>query len=85
MDESLLKELAPGVIRTAVTALVGALVVWGARVGLGLDAGAITVLVTPLVTAAYWGLGRWVEQHVSPMLGSVLLSLGFTRKVPTYR
>lgn len=72
------------VLRTVVPLIVGALLAQAARLGLDLPEGAVTELVTVLVTAAYYALGRLVEEHVDPRVGRVLLSLGLARGRPVY-
>ena len=72
------------VIRTVVPMVVGVIVGQAARIGLGLDEGAVTSIVTALIGAAYYGLARLVEEQW-PAAGRVLLALGLTGKAPEYR
>lgn len=72
------------ILRTVVPVIVGVLLGWAAKVGLDLPSGAVTDIVTVVLTAAYYALGRWVEQ-TWPNLGRFLLSLSLTRSVrPRY-
>lgn len=71
------------VVRTVVPLIVGALLGYAARVGLDLPEGAVTEIVTVVVTTAYYALARLVERYV-PSVGGVLLSAGLTRKAPEY-
>jgi len=64
--------------------IVGVLLVQAARIGLDLPEGALNEIVTVVVTAAYYGLARLVEERVSPVVGRLMLSAGLTRKRPTY-
>lgn len=73
----------PSIIRTVVPLVVGLLLGWAAKVGLDLPEGAVTEIVTALITAAYYALARLVEQ-AWPGLGRVLLSLGLVRGAPVY-
>jgi hypothetical protein len=71
------------VIRTVVPVIVGVLLGQAARIGLDLPAGAVTEVVTVVVTGAYYAVARLVEQRW-PALGRVLLSAGLSRRVPVY-
>jgi len=72
------------VIRTVVPILVGVIVGQAARLGIGLDEAAVYAVVTPVVTAVYAAVARWVEVRY-PRLGRVLLSAGLARTAPEYR
>lgn len=71
------------ILRTVVPVIVGVLLGWAAKVGLDLSGGAVTEIVTVVLTAAYYALARWIEQ-TWPNLGQFLLSLGLARKQPVY-
>lgn len=71
------------VIRTVVPLVVGVLLGQAARIGLDLPAGAVTEVVTVVVTGAYYAVARLVEQRW-PALGRVLLSAGLARRTPVY-
>ncbi|WP_329520489.1 hypothetical protein [Spirillospora sp. NBC_01491] len=71
------------IVRTVVPLIVGVLVGQAARIGLDLDATAVTAVVTPAVTAVYYAAARWIETRY-PAAGRVLLSLGLARGVPAY-
>lgn len=71
------------VIRTVVPVIVGVLLGQAARIGLDLPAGAVTEVVTVVVTGAYYAVARLVEQRW-PALGRVLLSAGLSRRTPMY-
>lgn len=75
----------PSIIRTVVPAIAGVLIGLAARYGLHLDNAIVSQLITVMVTGLYYWVGRWVEVNVSSRLGGVLLSLGLTKKTPTYR
>lgn len=51
------------IVRTVVPLLVGVIVGQAARIGLDLDPGAVTSIVTVLVGGAYYAGLRWLEQH----------------------
>lgn len=72
------------IIRTLVPVVVGVLLGWAAKVGFDLPAGAVTEVVTVVLTTAYYAISRLIEEQW-PGLGRILLSLGFTAKQPTYR
>lgn len=72
------------IVRTLVPFLVSVLIGQAARIGLDLDEGLATELVTAVAFAAYYGAARWIEANVSDQLGRALLSLGLTRQQPTY-
>ncbi|MFW5415095.1 hypothetical protein J0910_29905 [Nocardiopsis sp. CNT-189] len=72
------------IVRTLVPVVVGILLVQAARIGLDLPEGALAEIVTVVVTAAYYGLARLVEEHVSPVVGRLMLSAGLTQAKPTY-
>lgn len=72
------------ILRTVVPVIVGVLLGWAAKVGLDLPSGAVFEIVTVVLTAAYYAIGRWVEQ-TWPQVGRFMLSLSLTRAVrPTY-
>lgn len=77
-------DLGASVVRTVVPALAGAVIAWAAQVGLNLDEGAVTSIVTVLAVAAYYAVARWIETKVSPKFGRILLSLGLVKSAPTY-
>lgn len=66
------------ILRTVVPVVVGVLLGWAAKVGLNLPSGAVFEIVTVVLTAGYYALGRFVEQ-TWPNAGRVLLSLGLTK------
>jgi len=72
------------IIRTVVPVAVGAIVGWAAKAGFNLPNEAVSTIVTIVITGAYYGGARWIEEHVSPTFGRILLSLGLTNKAPTY-
>lgn len=76
--------VAASIVRTLVPFLVAVVIGQAARVGLDLDEGAVTQIVTAVVFAAYYSGARWLEANVSDKVGRALLSLGTTRKQPTY-
>ena len=59
-------------IRTGVPALAGWLVALAARHGLGLDAQALSGVLTPLAAFCYYAVFRLAEQYVSPRWGWLL-------------
>ncbi|GAA3371170.1 hypothetical protein GCM10020367_20750 [Streptomyces sannanensis] len=59
-------------IRTGVPALVGWLIAVGAAWGLHLDEGALTGVLTPVVSVVYYALFRLAEEHASPRFGWLL-------------
>lgn len=71
------------ILRTLVPVIVGHLLAWAAMVGLSLPEGAVTEIVAVVLTAAYYALGRWIEQPW-PGFGRVLLSIGLARRTPVY-
>ncbi|TDB86267.1 hypothetical protein E1264_18400 [Actinomadura sp. KC216] len=71
------------IIRTVVPMVVALILGQAARIGLNLDEGAVTSIVTAVIGAAYYGLARLIEEHY-PAAGRVLLSLGLTSKAPEY-
>jgi multisubunit Na+/H+ antiporter MnhB subunit len=71
------------ILRTVVPVVVGTLLGLAAKVGLDLPGGAVTALVTVVLTAAYYWLARLVEQ-TWPAAGRYLLALGLTGKQPMY-
>lgn len=70
-------------LRTLVPIIVGAVIGYAAKVGLGLDPGAVTMIVTPTVTFVYYAVARVVEE-AWPAGGRFLLSLGLSGKTPVY-
>lgn len=71
-------------LRTVVPVIVGVVLVQVAKLGVDLDEGAATQVVTVLVTVVYYAAARLVEEHVDPRVGRFLLSFGLTRKRPAY-
>ena len=71
------------IIRTAVPVIVGVLLGWAAKVGLDLPSGAVTEIVTAVLTTTYFALARFIER-AWPGLGNGLLSLGLARRTPVY-
>ncbi|KFF98010.1 hypothetical protein IQ62_27215 [Streptomyces scabiei] len=59
-------------LRTGVPAAVGWLVAVALRHGLDLDATAVTGVLTPVATFAYYGVFRFAEEHLSPRFGWLL-------------
>lgn len=70
-------------IRTFVPVVVGVLLGQAARIGLHLDAGLVTQLVTGGLTAGYYALARALEQQW-PAVGRWLLGLGIPVGRPRY-
>ncbi|MBB4931832.1 hypothetical protein F4561_002652 [Lipingzhangella halophila] len=73
------------IVRTVVPVIVGILIAQAARVGLDLPESAVTEIVTVVVTAAYYAVARVVEEHVSPVVGRLMLSAGLSGEKPEYR
>ncbi|WP_433329495.1 hypothetical protein [Spirillospora sp. CA-294931] len=72
------------VVRTVVPLIVAVLIGQAARVGLDLDEGAVTSIVTTVVGALYYAGARWIEERW-PAVGRWLLSAGLaTGTNPTY-
>lgn len=71
------------IIRTVVPLVVALVLGWAAKVSLNLDGDAVTSIVTAVIGTLYYAIARLVEK-AWPALGSVLLSLGLTRKQPVY-
>jgi hypothetical protein len=71
------------ILRTVVPVVVGTLLGLAAKVGFDLPAGAVTEIVTVVLTGVYYWLGRLVEQNW-PGVGRYLLALGLTGKQPVY-
>ncbi|MFD9792083.1 hypothetical protein ACFWXK_14155 [Streptomyces sp. NPDC059070] len=59
-------------VRTGVPAAVGWGVAVALRHGLDLDATAVTGVLTPVASFAYYGLFRLAEEHLSPRFGWLL-------------
>lgn len=76
--------LLPSIIRTVVPLVVGVILGQAARIGLGLDPGAVTSIVTAVLGAGYYAIVRVLEAQF-PAIGRWLLALGFTSKKPVYR
>ncbi|WP_328434853.1 hypothetical protein [Streptomyces sp. NBC_00425] len=68
-------------VRTGVPAAVGWLIAVGLRYGLRLDETAVTGVLTPVATFAYYGVFRLAEEHLSPRFGWLL---GYARP-PQYQ
>ncbi|WP_433329933.1 hypothetical protein [Spirillospora sp. CA-294931] len=71
------------IIRTTVPLIVAVLLGQAARVGLDLDPGAVTSIVTTVIGAVYYTAARALEQHM-PTAGRVLLSAGLATRAPEY-
>jgi len=71
------------IVRTTVPLIVALVLGQAARIGLDLDEGAVTSIVTAVIGAAYYGLARVIEREF-PSVGKVLVSAGLTSKAPTY-
>src|SRR5690606_18435748 len=71
------------VIRTVVPYIVGVIVGQAARIGLDLDEGAVTALVTVVASYVYYQAARLLEERW-PAAGRWLLALGLTRRAPQY-
>lgn len=71
------------IIRTVVPVVVGIILGQAARVGLDLDPGAVTSIVTAAATTVYYALGRFVETEF-PAAGRWLLAAGLTKETPAY-
>ncbi|MFJ9710839.1 hypothetical protein [Streptomyces sp. NPDC101234] len=67
-----MNNLFTSLVRTGVPAAVGWLVALALRHGLALDAAAVTGVLTPVVTFAYYGVFRLAEEHLSPRFGWLL-------------
>ncbi|MGW3651084.1 hypothetical protein JIX56_19710 [Streptomyces sp. CA-210063] len=67
-------------LRTGVPAVAGWLVAVALSHGLHLDATAVTGVLTPIATFAYYGVFRFAEEHLSPRFGWLL---GYA-KPPSY-
>lgn len=65
------------IVRTVVPFVVALVLGQAARIGLDLDEGAVTSIVTAVIGFAYYGLARLVERE-HPAFGRVLLSAGLT-------
>ena len=72
------------IVRTVVPLVVALILGQAARIGLSLDEGAVTSIVTAVIGAAYYGLARLLEREF-PAAGKWLLALGLTGKAPEYR
>ena len=72
------------IIRTCVPVIAGVLLGWAAKVGLDLPSGAVTEIVTVVLTTVYYAAARYIEQ-IWPRLGNGLLSAGLARKTPGVR
>ena len=71
------------ILRTCVPVIAGVLLGWAAKVGLDLPPGAVTEIVTVVLTTVYYAAARYVEQ-TSPKLGNGMLSAGLARRTPVY-
>ena len=71
------------IVRTVVPLIVAVVLGQAARIGLDLEEGAVTSIVTAVIGAAYYGLARLIEEHYPPA-GRVLLALGLTGQSPEY-
>ncbi|MFE7395182.1 hypothetical protein [Streptomyces sp. NPDC057557] len=59
-------------LRTGVPAAAGWLIAQAAVIGLQLDEGAVSGILTPVAVFTYYGLFRLAEKHISPRLGWLL-------------
>ena len=75
--------MSASIIRTIVPIIVGALLGWALKVGLDLPSGAVSQIVTVVVTAAYYAIARLLEQKW-PEVGRWLLAAGLTARKPVY-
>ena len=75
--------MSASIIRTLVPVIVGVILGQAIKIGLDLPEGAVTEIVTVVITAGYYALARLIERQW-PWLGGILLSFGLTRKQPTY-
>jgi len=71
------------IIRTLVPVIVGVILGQAVKIGLDLPEGAVTEIVTVVITTGYYALARLIEREW-PWLGRILLSFGLTREQPTY-
>lgn len=71
------------VIRTVIPMVVGVIVGQAARIGMDLDPGAVTAIVTVAAGWAYYHAVRLAEQRV-PAVGRWMLALGLTKRAPVY-
>ncbi|GLZ08730.1 hypothetical protein Acsp03_61960 [Actinomadura sp. NBRC 104412] len=71
------------IIRTVVPLVVALVLGQAARIGLDLDEGAVTSILTALVGAAYYALARWLAE-TWPAAGRVLPSAGLSKRAPEY-
>lgn len=71
------------IIRTAVPLIVGVILGQAARIGLDLDAGAVTSIVTAALGTGYYAVSRLIEDEF-PAVGRWLLALGLTKAKPVY-
>ena len=79
-----MRDLYDSIVRTVVPWVVALVLGQAARIGLDLDSGAVTNLVTLAVGAVYYAAVRWLEER-HPAVGRVLLSAGLARSAPEYR
>ncbi|MFJ4480492.1 hypothetical protein [Streptomyces xanthochromogenes] len=59
-------------LRTGVPAAVGWLIAVALRHGIDLDETAVTGVLTPVATVAYYAVFRFAEEHLSPHFGWLL-------------
>ena len=71
------------IVRTVVPLVVALILGQAARIGLNLDEGAVTSIVTAVIGAAYYGLARLIEEQW-PAAGRGRLALGLTKQAPEY-
>lgn len=76
----MIESLRISVIRTIVPLVVGLIVSGAARIGLGIDEGIVSQLVTVVVTTLYYACVRLLEERVGPAWGWLV---GYAR-VPRY-
>lgn len=77
-------DVAASIVRTVVPFLVSVLIGQATRIGLNLDEGATTQIVTAVVFAVYYSAARWIETNLSTQTGRIMLSLGLTKAKPVY-
>lgn len=71
------------IVRTVVPLIVAVILGQAARIGLDLDEGAVTSIVTAAAGTLYYALARWIEVNY-PAAGRWLLALGLTNASPAY-
>ncbi|MER6891986.1 hypothetical protein [Streptomyces halstedii] len=72
------------IVRTVVPLVVALVLGQAARIGLSLDEGAVTSIITAVIGAGYYAAARGLEETY-PAAGRILLSFGLARGTsPTY-